>query len=251
MRSLRTTGTVGLLSALLLTGCEAAPEPGPVASAVPSPVGSVAPSPVVSASANGVEALAAAAILDRARESLRRAPSFRYTGTAGARTVDLRIAGPDAHGTVTQDGERTEWLLVGGDRYLKAGEPFWTARLGEQEGGIGRELVGDRWMLVPPEMDSRLIGKDFAVAGLIDATFTPDGALSKRPAAGSVTLTDAAGTAVSVATTGEPYPVGWSGTDGSGRITEVGVPVPALTAPAEDDVFELITLVEAGMLTEI
>ncbi|HWS36741.1 MAG TPA: hypothetical protein VN408_28880 [Actinoplanes sp.] len=230
-------------AAVCLTGCDAPAEPGPVASA--------AASPVVSASANGVEALEAAAILDRARESLRKAPSFRFTSTAGARTVDLRISGPDAHGTVVHDGERTEWLLVDGDRYLKAGEPFWTARFGEREGAIGREIVGDRWMLVPPAMDSELIGKDFAVAGLLDATFTPDGAIRKQAAAGSVTLTDAGGTEVSVATTGEPYPVGWTGKDGTGRITEVGVPVPAITAPPEDDVFELITLVEAGMLTEI
>ncbi|GAA1639250.1 hypothetical protein [Actinoplanes couchii] len=246
---MRTTGTAGLLFAVLsLAACDSA---GPAPAAVGSAAPSTAVSPVVTASANGIEALEAAAILDRARETLRRAPSFRFTGTADGRTLDLRISGADARGTVLVGEERTEWLVTGGQRYLKADERFWATRFGDREGAIGRELVGDRWMLVPPAMDSRLIGKDFAVGALLDTTFAPDGTVRKQPAAGAVTVTDAGGSAVSVATTGEPYPVGWTGNGRTGSITEVGVPFPAITTPPEDEVFDLVTLVESGMLTEL
>ncbi|SDT48738.1 hypothetical protein [Actinoplanes derwentensis] len=231
----------GMAALLLVAGCQAPPSPEPVPS----------PSPAVTASANGIEALEAAAILERAGQSLRKAPSFRFTSSAAGRTVDLRIAGNAARGTVVLDDERTEWLVVDGQRYLKGDERFWSARFSEREAAAGREIVGDRWMLVPPTLDSRAISKDFTVGELLDTTFATEGPLRKEPKAGMITLTDGGGAEVSVAATGEPYPVGWSRRGESGTITEVGVPVPNLTAPGEDDVFDLITLVESGMLTEL
>ncbi len=267
---MRFRGGVLLLATLLLAGACQEPDssgsPPPAGSAPPAVPVDPAASALVSAAPNGIEKLGAATILKRAKAALRAAPSFRFTsegfseegGLRLPRTTDLRVSGEDVHGTVTHGSHRMEWLFVDGTRYARADAAFWTATFGEREGKIGRELVGDRWMLVPPSLDGRVITADFGIGGLLDDAFDPAGDLGTGPRtrAGGVpviTLTDSRdpASAVHVATTGKPYPIAWSGTGETGRITEIGVPFPPLVAPTEDNVFELTTLTESGRLTTL
>lgn len=255
-----------MVALLLAAGCDApgdapgAADPPPVVASAGTPVPPVVEDP------NGVEALGAVVIMERARAALRDAGSFRLTGDgvteeAGLKlplALDLRVAGDALRGTVVIGGQRMEWLVVGGQRYARADPAFWVTNFGEREGQIGRELVGDRWMLVPPGLDGRVITADLTAGELLDGFLTPAGKLGKGAVTESggvpaITLTGSGdpSSAVLVSTVGEPYPIAWSGTGVTGRITEIGAPVPGLTAPAEDDVFDLTTLADAGRLTRL
>ncbi|KDN86778.1 hypothetical protein KCH_14080 [Kitasatospora cheerisanensis KCTC 2395] len=129
-------------AAVLAAGCG-----GSGGSGGPAAAGSPAAA-TAAASDNGVAALPAAEILQRAVQALRDARSVRETGTVGGNgmtiTVDLRLDGAGScAGTLRQAG-------VGGFQVVKAGQELWVKpdhAFWENNGDPAlAELVGDRYL---------------------------------------------------------------------------------------------------------
>lgn len=67
-------------------------------------------------------------------------------------SLDLSIASDgDCAGTVGVQGGTAEIIVVGGEQYMKGDEKFWTASLDAQRGPQIDKLIGDRYVLLPPD----------------------------------------------------------------------------------------------------
>jgi hypothetical protein len=213
--------------------------------AAPTQTASAAPSTPAS---NGVAALTADQILQKSRDALKQAKSFRAKGAMrdeGENTdVDLRINGADFAGTMATGAAKLEMLAVGGKRYMKPNEQFWTTVTDAKKGKTLAKAVGDRWI---SGADSDASFADLFSIGTVDGLLKPDGAISKgeeKVIAGvpAISLKDAGDTdtLLWIATTGEPYPVQIANTDGAAVVfSGFGEPVTDITAPPAAKVIDL------------
>lgn len=107
---------ITVVIATLLLGCEAG---------TPADV----PQPTLTSSDNGVTALPAAEILEKAKATLAGAENVHLNGSSAARgavTFDIRITGTDYSGTIEEGGARIEYIQLGTDLYVRASDEFWT-----------------------------------------------------------------------------------------------------------------------------
>jgi hypothetical protein len=233
--------TLGV-AALLLTGCGSK-------DATTSAPASAAPSTPAD---NGVSALTADQIMDRAKAAVKAAKSFSIKGTeiddGEKSTMAFAVAGKELDGTIAMGTAKVEVLAVGGEQFLKANQAFWVVASGDaKSASTVAKLIGDRWVKVPA--DNKDFSQLFDVTD-IDEMLAPDGTVSKGAAAvvdgvPTIAVIDGGkpGGTLTVDTVGEPYPVKLTRGDGSLiTFSGFGEASPALTKPAADQVIDLSAL---------
>jgi hypothetical protein len=230
------------VAAALLTGCQGggAEEPGPVGP-----------------TDNGVSALAADEILERAKSALQQAKSYRVKGDGNSdgqkMSLDFRISGTDLAGRLTMDGANVEILSAAGQQFMRPDEKFWSTIAGADKGAEFAKLLGNKWVKVPK--DNKNFDGLLGIAN-VDNLLKPDGKLTKGEpkdvdGAKAIGLVDggAEGGTLYVATTGEPYPLrlvsGDAAEGGQVDFTDFGGTFDDLKAPAEAEVIDLNELSRA------
>ncbi|MFD8600296.1 hypothetical protein ACFV1L_35380, partial [Kitasatospora sp. NPDC059646] len=231
-------------AAVLAAGCG-----GPGGSGGPSAAGSPAAAGAA-ASDNGVAALPAAEILQRAVQALKDARSVRETGTVAGDgltvSVDLRldVAG-SCTGTLRQAG-------YGGFQVVKAGQELWVKpdhAFWENNGDPAlAELVGDRYLKTTSDNPQFAEVVDFCDLGALANKLGSGGSDLTRGAAttvqgrSAITVTghsDTGSGTLYVATGGPPVPLRMErDTGGAVDLGEFGTPVPAAT-PGPDQSVDL------------
>jgi len=241
------------VAASTIAGCqdnEAAPAQSAAgqstaASVAPSTAASVAPS---TAADNGVAALSAKEILQRSKDALKKAKSFRVQGAMsedGENTdVDLQIDGAEFAGTMAMGTAKLELLAVGTKKYMKPNEQFWVMSTDAKQGKELAKVVDGRWIA---GADSDASFADIFSIGGVDGILKPTGAISKgekKVVAGvpAIGIKDAGDTdtVLWVATTGEPYPVQIANKSGAALVfSGFGEPAVGITAPAAAQIVDL------------
>ncbi len=198
---------------------------------------------------SGVQQLPARQILARAKEAAQRAGSVRVVGVVreGNQSVelDVRLQGQQGVGLIRTNGATVRVVKVGSDVYVQGDDTFY-----EQFGGaeMARLLTG-KWLKgssshPPLARFANLLSVD----KLLDSTLVPEDEVLKRGERllGDVRAVELRGETtrrlVSVALTGEPYPLSIrpGGKDtGKGHVnfSDWGVPV-SVQAPPADSVVE-------------
>jgi hypothetical protein len=245
---------VALASAALLAGgCagqngDADPAAPAAQATTAAPATSAAPA---APAGNGVEALEAEAILDKAKAALKKAGSFRMKGdivTDGDKMgLDFKTDGTKVKGKLSMGGPSVELLEVGGKRYIRPDAAFWAmSGGGKEQGQQMAQLIGDRWVIVKAgDKDTA----DMFGFSDIDSMLDADGKVTKgkakdvngKPAIGLVDNSKDGGT-LYIATTGEPYPLRIESKDaaeGGLDFTEFGAEFADIVAPAAKDVVDL------------
>jgi hypothetical protein len=237
VKMLRSVAVVAATAALVLSGCTKTPAP-----ASPKPAVSSAPAD------NGVAALSADEILERATQALVDVKSFRMAGTVvegnEATKIDFKISGDDLLGTMTVAGGRVELLAVGGEKYLRVDDSLLALVVGESTvKKLGAELVATKWLRPAPGD----VSTDDMFEGLnVGDVLTPTGMLTKgetlisngRPV---IELLDSESEgALHIATTGEPLPLkmGGNGAD-TVLFSQFGADFPEIKAPPAGEVVDL------------
>lgn len=198
--------------------------------------------------ANGVAALTADEILQRAKDAAKKAKTFRAAGTTpddgGSIKVDLRVDGAEFAATMLQGAANMELLAVGGKKYFRANEQFWVMSTDAKQGKTLATSFGRRW-IAGAENDTSF-NSLFSV-GALDDMLEPTGAVSKGeekeiegvPAIGVKDAGDA-DSLIWVATTGEPYPVRMDGRgDAKLVFSGFGAPVTGIAPPPADQIVEI------------
>jgi hypothetical protein len=204
---------------------------------------SVSPTTSPTPTTNGVEALEADQILDKATEALKAAQSFRFKGPAssGAFSYDLDIVfkGDDAKGSIQVLGISLEAVKVGGAVYLKAPETLWTTLLPADQQAVIAQFTG-KYVKVPTVLVAAFIPT-------VDDLLEPSGTLTKGDIVTvdgkqAITLKDSDGSELHVSLEGQPYPIDIVAIDGRKvTFTEIDADV-TIEAPAAADVFDLTAL---------
>ena len=202
MRITRVVITVAAAGALL-TGCGPASKP-----AAPAAPASSKPAD------NGVAALPANEILQRAEAAVNTGGTFRVKGTIketdGSIALDLKVQSQDLIGSIAAGPVKVELLAAGTKRYVRPNAAFWAKTAGPKKAPTIAKLMGDKWVLVTAK--DTVLNELFETV-TIEKLLEPDGQLSKGPvrdiggvpAIGLVDSKDK-GT-LYVATTGEPFPL--------------------------------------------
>jgi hypothetical protein len=182
-------------SVALLAGCSQLPLGGP--GATPTPV------------SNGVAELDADAILVRATQAIADAESVHVRGTVGqgllGLTLDLTFKGQDVAGTVNVLGVMANIIRVGDVFYLKADTSLFQQLLpADQQDKL--QLFGGKYVRISLAWVAALIPIPLTADDLINASGPlTKGATAMVRGTPAITLTDADGAVLRVATVGEPY----------------------------------------------
>jgi hypothetical protein len=232
------------VTAVVLSGCASK-------SGTDSPAAAPTSAAPSKAADNGVAALTADQILDKAKAAVKAAKSYTVKGSQVAdgqkTTMDFKVAGKDISGTLVLGKAKAQLLAVGGAQYLKANEAFWASAGDAKSAATVTEVIGDRWVKVPAG------NKDFAGLFTIadsDDLLQPDGKITKGATAEvdgvpTITLVDGGteGGKLYVDTVGEPYPVKVDSKDGSLlTFTGFGETVPDATKPTAAQVIDFSKL---------
>ena len=219
----------------LLAGCTQLPLGGPGSTPTPA--------------SNGVEAEDPDEILARATEATANAESVHVSGTIGegvlGTTVELTFAGQNVTGTANIFGVVATVTRVGSAVYLKADTSLFAQFLPPDQQDSLSDLDG-KWFKVDLAMVEAFMPISFSVADLALATAPlTKGDLTTVGGTPAITLTDADGAVLHVATVGEPYLLDIS-LEGDRDLTfsRFGEEV-TIEAPPADEVVDL--LAELGL----
>jgi hypothetical protein len=200
---------------------------------------SASPSPTVAD--NGVSALAANEILEKAKTALGNAKTVRIKGSAtedgDKMEFDFKISGEDVAAVISGGGLTLELIRVGPDAYLKADALFETL-LGGQPQVLN--LIKGKYVKVPAN-DERF--KEFTQLTDPNEILKPEGNISKgqtktingTPAIGLVDDKDKS--TLYIATVGEPLPLRVEDETGNGLDFTYDEAV-TVTAPPTDQVVD-------------
>lgn len=181
-----------------------------------------APTPTPTPSDNGVAALSAEEIHTKAKEALGKAEAFQVKGSVESEgqkiTVDLRVSGEDAAGTLDVGNMKFEVMGIGNDGYLRADDALQALLAGQP---ALQAIVKGKWLKF--SMDDERFGnfaKEFAKVKDPNEILKYKGPITKgetktingTPAIGIV---DADKSTLYVATVGEPLPLQIENADGS------------------------------------
>lgn len=214
----------------LLAGCTQLPLGGPEATPTPT--------------SNGVENLEPDAIVTEATQALAAAESVHVAGTFGegllGLSLDVTFRGQDLAGTVNVLGVVANIIRIGDVVYLKADTSLFEQLLPpDQQGSIS--LFGGKWVRISLAWVTAFVPIPLTADDLVSVT----GPLTKgdpttvgdTPA---ITLTDANGAVLHVATTGEPYLLDIS-LEGDRDLTFSRFNETAtIEAPPEEEIFDLL-----------
>ncbi|MET0521531.1 MAG: hypothetical protein ABW156_06080 [Jiangellaceae bacterium] len=231
------------VAATTLAGCQSKDNDKPV-TAPPSVA------PTTSPASNGIEALSAGQILQRAKAALTEAKSFRAKGTlhqdGEKTTIDLKVSGRNFIGSVSFGKATVELLATGGKRYLRPNKQFWIMSTNTQQGTSLAQAMGDRWV---GGADKDPAFADLFTIGSLDGLFKPKefniGAVKEVAGVNAVGLMDFDDieSKLFVASTGKPYPLQLTGQDGAElTFSDFGATFTGLTAPPKSKVVDLDNL---------
>ncbi|MFI7543864.1 hypothetical protein [Actinoplanes sp. NPDC049599] len=239
--SLRMPTKVALLAlavaAMTLAGCQ-------------SDAGTDTPPPSVAATtspaSNGIDALSADKILQRAEAALTGAKSFRARGTLhrdGEKVaIDLRVSGPDFAGSMSFGKAGVDLLAVDGKQYLRPDKEFWIMSTDARQGTLLARAMGDRWV-TGADRDASFA--DLFTVGSLDGLFRPTeelriGAVKDVAGVRAVGLYGDFDTRLFVASTGKPYPLQLTGKGGTElAFSDFGATFAGLAAPPANKVVDL------------
>jgi hypothetical protein len=208
----------------LLAGCT---DTGPAATPTPT--------------TNGVEALEADEILERAREALDAAGSYRVKGAGEADgedvDVDIVISGDDVRGTLAMGAVQFEMLVVDGTAYFKGADDLWELFLGEDAATVAPLLQG-KWVKLPAGGNPFPLNSEELLNPEGDVTKGEVTTVNGKPA---IILNSTEGGDLYIALEGEPYPIQIVSDEGTIEFLEIGEDV-TIEAPPASEVFDLSTL---------
>jgi hypothetical protein len=214
----------------LLAGCTQLPLSGPGGTPTPT--------------SNGVENLEADAILGEAKQAIAEAQSVRVSGTLGegllGLTLDLTFQGQDVTGTVNVLGVIAHVIRIGDVFYLKADTSLFEQLLPpDQRGSIS--LLGGKWVRLNLAWVTALVPIPLTADDLVSvATPLTKGDVTTVSGTPAITLTDADGAVLHVATTGEPYVLDIS-LEGDRDLTFSRFnEAVTIEAPPEEEIFDLL-----------
>jgi hypothetical protein len=168
------------------------------------------PEPAPSPTTNGVEALEADEILERAQEALDGAKSYRVKGggelDGEVVELDLLVAGESIEGTVVFEGLELELVVVEGDgAYVKAGDDFWALFLPADVLETVLPLISGKFVKLPAGTEDELIpSADDLLQAEGDVT---KGEIVDVDGTKAIAVVDEDGGELHVAIEGEPYPL--------------------------------------------
>jgi hypothetical protein len=204
---------------------------------------------------NDITDLPAATVVAKSLAAFKAAPSYRVEVHNDEKSLPLSlkfaVVGTNLRGTVARQGGSTEILKVGTNFYIRPDETFWRTEFGKaKEAHAYAAFTGTRWIKI--KRDDRWIdtgGLDGAFL-FADRTFL-NTAVPKQMALGArrdingvptITVLDSATTLparteISVATTGEPYPIRWNfGLGAIADFTDFAMTADPIEDPAPADV---------------
>lgn len=225
--------TAAVLAGCATTGQQTTPPAGASASAS-APTG------------NGVESLAADAILAKAIAALDKAGSFRLKGTiedSGEKlTVDFKVKGDDTSGTLDMGDGTMQLLKIGKKIFIKGDADFWKTFGGDQVA----KLLDGKW--VKASTDSAQFA-DFTSLADPEQLLKAEGTVTKGDVktvngVRAIALSDKENGTLYIAVDGEPYPVRLEAPDGSGAMdfSDFGGSFDELKEPADKDVVDIKAL---------
>jgi hypothetical protein len=162
---------------------------------------------------NGESAKKGSQVAADAATALENAGAVHIIGngtTDGAQsTVDLRLQGQDAKGTIGMSGEQLQIVETGGKVYIQAPSGFWTQN-GVPQAAV--TLLDGKWVIVPSSAADQF--SEFTIKGLADQIRHPSGATIKDDVKSgtlngqkTVVVSQTDGSTLDVAATGSPYPL--------------------------------------------
>ena len=217
------------LAAVGLTACgssdPAAPSPSSAAVTASSGAATSSPvSPAADPAGNGIAKASDADALKQASAALAAARSVHVVGDIVSGKTKIRLdlragKGRTGRGSVTLDGARFDVVATGSAVYIGGNDAFW-----KQAGGAsGAALFRGKYLKTnrkDPAFEQ--IAAFFDLADLSKNLLPLDGLAGSdvETVAGvpARVLKDGGNARYAVSTTGKPYPLEWSGTEGSDRI---------------------------------
>jgi hypothetical protein len=136
--------------------------------------------------------------------------------------MDIRFAGTDAAGRLSEDGAAFDLVLVGNKAYIKGGAAFWKKE-GAKPGDPTITLFANKWVGGSTAAGKPFhgFGAEFRLRGLLTSLSSSHGKLvpagsTKIHGQPAVGLRDTKqGGTIYIATTGKPYPLSIQKTKGS------------------------------------
>jgi len=219
-------------AAVLLAGCATTGTPAAVTT-------------TTTPATNGVEALAPADIITKAKATLAAAKSFHVKGGAtdnGTKAdIDLTFQGKNFAGTISTSGITLNVEVLGPDLYLKAPDAFWQAILASQPAAASAlSSFQGKWVKVSSTTaglsDFTGIGPDDFLQTNGDLT---KGAIKTVNNTPTIPVVNADKSVIYVAVQGQPYPIQVSDAAGTSTLdfSQFNT-APDITAPAAADVFD-------------
>ncbi|BCJ50276.1 lipoprotein [Actinoplanes sp. NBRC 14428] len=221
-------------AAMTLAGCQ-----NDKAGTTP-PAGPAAPT------GNGVAALTADEILQRATGALKAAKAYHAEGDIdldGQPTgIDLTVDGENFTASLTSGKAKVDLLDVDGKRYMRPNEQFWVTAMDAPKAKLLAKVIGDRWVTAAEGDQS--FAELFSI-GSAEEFLKPTGTLTKgteKQIGGvpAIALEDQQAT-LYIATTGEPYPLRIGGKDGASQVlfSDFNAPAKPIEPPAPAQVIDL------------
>lgn len=223
-------------AAVLLAGCATTGTPAAVTT-------------TTTPATNGVEALAPADIITKAKAALAAAKSFHVKGGVtdnGTKAdIDVTFQGKNQAGTVSVSGVVVNIEILGSDLYLKAPDAFWQAILAAQPSAASAlGSVQGKWVKVSTTTAGFSDFADFGRDGLLETNGDlTKGAVKTVNGAQTIPVVSADKSVIYVAIQGEPYPIQMADAAGTSTLdfSQYNT-APDITAPAAADVFDLKAL---------
>jgi hypothetical protein len=187
---------------------------------------------------NGVEALSAEEIVQRAGEALADAQSFRLRGVGEdeGETIELDVvfAGDSMKGTIAAAPvPEFEILVVEDGVYFKGGPEFWAEFIGEAAEDVAPLLVG-KWVPFGADENPFDLGAEDFLDPAGDFTKGEVTTVGGKPA---IIIVEADGSEVYISLEGEPYPIQVVTDQGTLEFLEFDQPV-TIEAPPASEIFD-------------
>jgi len=204
------------------------------------------PTPSPSVADNGVSALSANEILEKAKTALAGVDSFRMKGAALEDNekidIDFKVKGDDVGGTMSFQGMTLEIIRIGNDAYIKADALFQTL-LGSQPQLLN--MIKGKYLKVNAS-DERF--KQFTQISNPEELLKPEGTVTKgeaktvngKPAIAIIDDKDKG--KMYIATVGDPLPLRIEDESGANGMDFTYDETITVTAPPTDQVVDASTL---------
>jgi hypothetical protein len=211
-----------------------------------SPTG--APTTAAAPAGNGIESLAADAILAKAIAAVKAAGSFRMKGSIAdggeKMTLDFKVKGENLSGTITMGGGTMKLLKIGKKVFIQGDADFWTMFGGDQGKTMATRLKG-KWVKASADSNEFAQFASFAEFADPEKLLKPEGTVTKGDVktvngGRAIGLSDKDNGTFYIAAEGEPLPVRLEAPDGSGAMdfSDFGTNFDEIKEPSAGDVVD-------------